>query len=114
MWTNMASLGALISPLNQAPPNLGGVLNGVGLDGVGVIFSPFFTHFSPFLRIFPLFSLLFSSSPEGQGQTTAIYWKNGEFHSDPVCTDPAQNFPINAPFLNVLCSSRFLRGKTAS
>ena len=35
------------------------VLNGVGVDGVGVIF-PFFTHFSPF-------SSLFSASPKGQG-----------------------------------------------
>ena len=61
------------------------VLNGVGVDGVGVIF-PFFTHFSPF-------SSLFSGSPKGQGQTTAIYCKNGDFHSDPVCTDPVQNFP---------------------
>ena len=25
------------------------------------------------------------------GQTTATHWKNGEFHSDPVCTDPVQN-----------------------
>ena len=73
------------------------VLNGVGVDGVGVIF-PFFYAFFAFLRIFRLFfaflrfSSLFSSSPKGQGQTTAIYCKNGEFHSDPVCTDPVQNF----------------------
>ena len=44
------------------------VLNGVGADGVGVIFpfllSPFFTHFSPF-------SSHFSASPKGQGQTRA-------------------------------------------
>ena len=44
-------------------------------------FSPLFTHFS--------------ASPKGQGQTTASYCKNGEFHSDPVCTDPVQNFPTN-------------------
>ena len=50
-------------------------------------FSTFFTHFSPF-------SSLFSASPKGQGQTKAIYCKNGEFSSDPVCTDPVQNFPI--------------------
>ena len=25
-----------------------------------------------------------------------IYWKNGEFHSDLVCTDPVQNFPKGA------------------
>ena len=68
---------------------------------VGVIFpflfahfSPFFTHFSPcFTHFFP-FSSLFSASPEGQGQTTAIYCKNGEFHSNPICTDPVQNFPM--------------------
>ena len=40
------------------------------------------------------FSSLFSGSLRGQGATTAIYCKNGEFHSDPVCTDPVQNFPI--------------------
>ena len=51
-------------------------------------FSPFSTHFSPF-------STHLSASPKGQGQTTAIYCKNGEFHSDPVCTDPVQNFPRN-------------------
>ena len=51
------------------------------------LFPFFFTHFSPFSYAF------FSSSPKGQGQTTAIYCKNGEFHSDPVCTDPVQNFP---------------------
>ena len=62
------------------------VLNGVGVDGVSTHFPLFFSHFSPF-------SSLFSASPKGQGQTTAIYCKNGEFHSDPVCTDPVQNFP---------------------
>ena len=62
------------------------VLNGVGVDGVGVIF-PFFYAFSPFSTHFPPFST------QGQGQTPAIYCKNGEFHSDPVCTDPVQNFP---------------------
>ena len=72
------------------------VLNGVGVDGVGVIF-PFFYAFFPFFTHFSPFSSLFSASPKGQGQTTAIYCKNGEFHSDPVCTDPVQNFPRNAP-----------------
>ena len=57
-------------------------------------FSPFFTRFSPFLfAFFPFFFAFFSASPKGQGQTTVIYCKNGEFHSDPVCTDPVQNFP---------------------
>ena len=75
------------------------VRNGVGVDGVGVIspffthFSSFFTHFSPFLTHCSPFFTHFSASPRGQGQTTAIYCKNGEFHSDPVCTDPMQDFP---------------------
>ena len=73
----------------------------VGVDGVGVIFpffthfSRFSTHFSPFSTHFSPFSSLFSASPKGQGQTTAIYCTNGEFHSDPVCTDPVRNFPID-------------------
>ena len=66
------------------------VLKGVGVDGVGVIF-PFFAFFR-FSLFF--FSSIFSSSPKGQGQTTAIYCKNGEFHSGPGCADPVQNFPI--------------------
>ena len=41
-------LGECESPLHWK------VLNGVGVDGVGVI-SPFFTHFSPFSTHFPLF-----------------------------------------------------------
>ena len=69
------------------------VLNGVGVDGVGVIF-PFFYAFFPFSTHFSPFSSLFSASPKGQGQTTAIYCKNGEFHSDPVCTDPVQNWDV--------------------
>ena len=72
------------------------VLNGVGVDGVGGIF-PFFTfffRFSSFFFVFLRFSSLLSHSASGQGRTTAIYCKNGEFHSDPVCTDPVRNFPI--------------------
>ena len=63
-------------------------LNGVGVDGVGVIFPffyaffPFFYTFFPlFLRIFPLFLRFSLLLLKGQGQTTAIYCKNGEFHS---------------------------------
>ena len=69
------------------------VLNGVGVDGVGVIF-PFFYAFFPFFyaHFSPFFTHFSHFSPKGQGQTTAIYCKNGEFHSDPVCTDPVQNF----------------------
>ena len=53
--------------------------------------------FLRFLFIFSLFSfvfLWFSHSPRRQGQTSVIYLKNGEFHSDPVCTDPVQIFLI--------------------
>ena len=45
-----------------------------------------FLHFSSFFFAFLLFS-------QRIRETTAIYCKNGEFHSDPVCTDPVQNFP---------------------
>ena len=75
------------------------VLYGVGVHGVGVIFPflrtfRFFTHFFAFLSLFFVFlrfSLLLLKDKGKQEQFTA---KNGEFHSDPVCTDPVQNFPI--------------------
>ena len=47
---------------------------------------------SGFLRFF-----FFALYPRTRGKKTAIYWKNGEFHSDPVCTDPVENFPTVAP-----------------
>ena len=77
---------------DSVPPSLE-VLNGVSVDGVGGIFPFFF--FVLFFRFSSLFFIffVFSYSPRGQGQTTAIFCKNGEFHSDPVCTDPMQNFP---------------------
>ena len=55
------------------------------------------------LFVFLCFSPIFL----GQGQTTAIYLENREFHSDPVCTDPVQNFPIEA---SAEVSSTVLRG----
>ena len=70
---------------------IGKFLMGVGADGVRGIF-PFFTFFFVFLRFFVFFlfffvflrfSSLFSHSARGQGRTTAIYCKNGEFNSDP-------------------------------
>ena len=63
-------------------------------------FFSFFFHFfvlfrfSSFFFVFLRFSSLFFHSARGQGRTTAIYCKNGEFHSDPVCTDPVRNFLI--------------------
>ena len=91
-------------PSPEKSVNLGGSYKkGVGVDGVGVIF-PFFMHFPPFFAHFPPFSSLFSSSPKGQGQTTAIDCKNREFHCDPVCTDPVQNFPINFEDFLLICT----------
>ena len=70
------------------------VLNGVGVDGVGVIF-PFFNAIFPFyLRIFPLFFAFLCFSWRTRANNSNLLQKNGEFHSDPVCTDPVQNFPI--------------------
>ena len=63
------------------------VLDGVGVDEVGGIFllsSVLLSFFFLFLRFLSFFF---------EEQTNAIYWENGEFHSDPVCTDPVQNFP---------------------
>ena len=49
-----------------------------------------------FLCFFCLFLIVFLRFLLGQAETTAIYWENGEFQSDPVCTDPVENFPISA------------------
>ena len=62
-------------------------------------FSSLFRFFFVFLRFFSFFFaflrfLCFSPLLLEQAQTTAIYWENVEFHSDPVCTDPVRNFPI--------------------
>ena len=48
------------------------VLDGVDVDGVGGIFPNLFGFFSQSTR------------------------EQGEFHSDPVCTDPVQNSPKKA------------------
>ena len=71
------------------------VLNGVGVDGGRGDFPlflrifRFFTHFFAFLR----FSLLLLKD-KGKQQPNLL--QKGEFHSDPICTDPVQNFPINS------------------
>ena len=72
------------------------VLNGVGVDGVGVIF-PFFYAFFVFLRIFSLFfaflrfSSLFSSPPKRQGQTTAKFTaRMGNFTPTPSAPTPCK------------------------
>ena len=71
----------------------------VGVDGVGEIF-----HFFCFFCCSSFFSAFFPPVLLGQELTTAIYWENGEFHSDPVGTDPVQNFPsvLKAPRRHVM------------
>ena len=74
----------------------------MGSEEFSFFFSSFLFVFSSLFFVF-VFLFLFSSILGfffafllillGQEQTTAIYWKNGEFHSDPVCTDPVENFP---------------------
>ena len=58
-------------------------------------FSSFFFVFFVFFRFSSLFFVFLGFSPTllEQAQATAIYCENGEFHSDPVCTDPVRNFP---------------------
>ena len=54
------------------------------------------TPFFCFLRFSSLFFVLLRFSItllEDKSKQNIIYCKNVEFHSDPVCTDPVQNFP---------------------
>ena len=56
-----------------------------------------FSFCCAFLRLSSLifrFPSLSSLILLGQEQTTVIFRENGELHSEPVCTDPVQNFPI--------------------
>ena len=73
------------------------VLNGVGVDGVGVIFL-FFTHFSLFYAFFRFASFFFAflrflffllKDKDKQQQFTANL---GNFTPTPSATDPVQNF----------------------
>ena len=72
------------------------VLNGVGVDGVGVISPSFFTRIFPFFFTFfslssSLFFAFFSSSPKGQGQTTAKFTaKKGNFTPNPSAPTPCK------------------------
>ena len=63
----------------------------MGLEGI----SPFSSLFGGNLPFFGGSLRCFGALSEHKGQITAIYWKNGEFHSDPVCTDPVENFPTS-------------------
>ena len=65
----------------------------MGLEGISPISSlfcgnlPFFGGNLPFFFAFLRFIL-------EQGANNCNLLENGEFHSDPVCTDPVKNFPI--------------------
>ena len=79
----LCSLFFFVFVFNRFPS----LLRAVGLEGISSVFCFFF------------FAFLLE-----QGQATAIYWKDGEFHSDAVCTDPVQNFPTESQGL--LCKCR--------
>ena len=106
------------------------VLNGVGVDGVGVIFL--FFYIFRFLRIFLLFCVFLRFSLlllRTRANNSKTYCKKGEFHSDPpkfyltlTSAQPAISnhgletmvyIPlVNAPSLHGLLSRGFSRGKT--
>ena len=70
------------------------ILNGVGVDGVGVIF-PFFCACFAFLRILSLFFSLFlrfssPSSPKGQGKQQQFTAKMGNFTPTPSAPTPCK------------------------
>ena len=58
-------------------------------------FSLFFVFFSLFFASlrFPSFFCVFFSYSLRRRANDCNLLVNGEFHSDPVCTDPVQNFP---------------------
>ena len=71
----------------------------MGSEGLSHFFPFFFAFLCFFFSVFFVFFrfsscfFVFLGFLRGQEQTTAIYWENGEFHSDPVCTEPVQDFP---------------------
>ena len=68
------------------------VLKGVGVDGAGGNLPFFFA----FRRESPLFR---RESPLFRRESPLFLrnlLENGEFHSDPVCTDPVENFPTKS------------------
>ena len=114
--SKIASVSLHLVSQSRRHPGIGRfweVLNGVGVDGVGVIF-PFFCAFFPFFcAFFPFFCAFFpffcAFLLKDKGQQQQFTAKNGEFHSDPVCTDPVQNFPTTglihtlSPYLLLTC-----------
>ena len=95
----------------------------MGLEGISP-FSSLFLRESPFfggnlpffggnLPFFGAFLRFFGALSQNKGQKTAIYWKNGEFHSDPVCTDPVENFPKYGGVLWEILERRFSKGMSA-
>ena len=73
------------------------VLNGVGVDGVGVIFPFFLRIFPLFLRIFPLFSRVFPHFLRfsllllmGKGKQQQFTAKMGSFTPTPSAPTPCK------------------------
>ena len=78
----------------DASAQLWEVFTGVGVDGVGGIIPCFSFVLFAFLRfssVFFLFSFFFVILLIllGQGQTTAVYWRNEEYRSDPSAPTPS-------------------------
>ena len=69
----------------------------MSLEGISLCFSFFFSFVccSSFFFAFICFFRCSPHSPSARA-TTPIYWKHGVFQSDPVCTDPIENFPKEA------------------
>ena len=68
----------------------------MGLEGISpfsALFFAFLRFFGANLPVFYTFLRFFALLAWNKGQITAIYCQNGEFHYDPVCTDPVENFP---------------------
>ena len=83
------------------------VLNGVGVDGVGVIFPLFLLIFRFLTHFFAFFFSLFSSSPKGQGQTTAKSTaEKGNFTPTPSAPTPCKTSRIQARESELQAESR--------
>ena len=63
----------------------------MGLEGISP-FSSLFCGNLPFLALFFAFLRFILE----QGTNNCNLLEKGEFHSDPVCTDPVENFPTNS------------------
>ena len=69
----------------------------MGFEGIFRSISALFRFFFFPSLFFILLSFSFFFFSAEQGQITALCRRSGEFHSDPVCTDPVQNLPKQSP-----------------